>query len=92
MCLSSLSVLLSGTASTTLNCPIFGGVSSNTIKWQHDGQEISVDNLKYRLLPNTRSRLEIKNISSSDEGVYSCSYEQNGLRSIDIVCIYVLGE
>ncbi len=83
--------LLSGTASTTLTCVIYGGVNSNTIKWQHDGQEISVDNLKYRLLSNTR--LEIKGISSSDEGLYSCSYDVNGYRqNRNIVCIYVLGE
>ncbi len=89
MCSSSLSVLLSGTASTTLNC--HSGGNTNTIKWQHDGQEIFVDNLKYQLWSITR--LKIKNISSSDEGVYSCSYELNGLRrKFDIVCIYVLGE
>ena len=66
---------------------------SNTPSWMHNNVMITIDFVKYTTASNG-ARLQIHSVIGSDEGSYSCRYEDNQgqLQTDDSSCLYVLGE
>ena len=72
-----------------LTCGSTAAVSASSIDWSRNGIPIVVDGDKYTTSAANGNDLIIHRVEASDEGNYSCHYEQ---QTAFTECLHVLGK